>query len=344
MADLRKLWLVLPRAVRHFPADLASVFALVVLMGLTFLPGVRGTPFRILFGVPFVLFAPGYVLIGAVFPERGGERVRHDSETERSLSYLRKGIDVSERITLSFWFSIAIVPLLCLGLNFTPWGIRLVPVVLTIAGFTVIVGVVAAVRRWELPPEQRFRVPYREWWEKGYGEFVRPSSRADAVLNVLLVFSLLLAVGSVSYAIVAPQSGQQLTEFYVLTANETGALSADDYPTEFEIDQSESVIVGISNHEGRPVNYSVVVQLQRVEIQNNSTRVIETQRIDRLDAYVEANDTLNRPHSISPTMTGEELRLQYLLYRDSVPSNPTAENAYRSSQLWINVSSSTDSG
>jgi uncharacterized membrane protein len=344
MADFRKLWLVLPRAIRNFPADLATLIGLVVLMGLTLLSGVRGTPVQILIGLPFVLFAPGYVLVGALFPERGGERVPYDSETDRFFSYFRRGVDVYERIILSFWFSIAIVPLLSLGLNFTPWGIRLVPVVLTIAGVTVVGAVVAAVRRWDLPPEQRFRVPYREWWETGYDEFVRPSSRIDLVMNVVLVLSLLLAVGSASYAVVVPQNDQQFTEFYVLAENETGGLNADDYPTEFELDQSEQVIIGISNHEGRPTNYSVVVQLQRVEFQNNSTRVTETQRLDRFDSYVRPNSTLARPHTISPTMTGEELRLQYLLYRGSVPSNPTAANAYRRAHFWINVSSPEEQG
>lgn len=36
-------------------------------------------------------------------------------------------------------------------------------------------------------------------------------------------------------------------------------------------------------------------------------------------------------------MTGDELRLQYLLYRGSPPATSTQSNAYREVHLWVNV-------
>jgi len=36
-------------------------------------------------------------------------------------------------------------------------------------------------------------------------------------------------------------------------------------------------------------------------------------------------------------MTGENLRVQYLLYRGDPPAEPTQENAYRSLHLWVDV-------
>jgi uncharacterized membrane protein len=41
---------------------------------------------------------------------------------------------------------------------------------------------------------------------------------------------------------------------------------------------------------------------------------------------------------VTPTLTGQRLRLAYLLYRGSPPPDPTVENAYREVHLWINVS------
>ncbi len=76
-----------------------------------------------------VLFVPGYVLVAALFP---GAIIEGKPE-----------IDWIERIALSFGLSIAVVPLLGLLLNFTPWGIRFVPIVATIALFTVGIGYAA---------------------------------------------------------------------------------------------------------------------------------------------------------------------------------------------------------
>jgi uncharacterized membrane protein len=44
---------------------------------------------------------------------------------------------------------------------------------------------------------------------------------------------------------------------------------------------------------------------------------------------------------VTPRTTGERLRLQYLLYLDDPPENPTAENAYRSVHHWVNVTESS---
>src|SRR5660397_178940 len=71
---------------------------------------------RTLLGIPFILFMPGYTLIAALFPGKDD-------------------LDSIERIALSFGLSIAIVPLIGLGLNFTPFGIRLIPILFSISVF-----------------------------------------------------------------------------------------------------------------------------------------------------------------------------------------------------------------
>ena len=58
----------------------------------------------------------------------------------------------------SFGLSIAVVPLLGLALNYTPFGIRLVPVLVVLSVFTVSLAVVAGVRRQGLPEADRFVV------------------------------------------------------------------------------------------------------------------------------------------------------------------------------------------
>lgn len=359
------LRLLLPRPLRRFPADLAAIVLLVLATGVaTLAPVVSETPLRVVLGLVFALFAPGYAFIAALFPERGprveGTAATDDEESERSAATLdesdedavdapgglteradprRAGsIDGIERVALSFGLSIAITPLIGLLLNFTPFGIRLVPIVLSIGGFTLVASAIAALRRQALPDDERFRVPYRAWVGAVRAELFAPETRLDAVLNVVLVVSLLLAISSVGYAVLVPKSGESFSEFYLLTENESGALVADDYPENFTVGQSQPLTVGIGNHEHEQVDYSVVAELQRVSIRNNSTTVRESRTLDRFSRTIPANGSANWTHDVTPTLTGERLRLTYLLYRGSPPANPTVENAYRETHLWVNVS------
>jgi len=359
MVDRSRWWQLLPAPVRRLPADLAAVIALVgVTAAVVFLPIVSETPLRVIFGLPFVLFIPGYAFIAALFPEAGTFETSDDAaQDEVTDPNDRSGIDGIERVALSFGLSIAVVPLIGLVLNFTPWGIRLIPIMVAVSLFTVASTAVAARRRWALDPEDRFRVPWREWVREAQAELFEPASRTDAALNVLLVASILLAVGSVGYAIAVPQQGEAFTEFYLLTENEDGELVADDYPTEFTQGESESLVVGIGNHEHEPTQYSVVVALQEVRIENTSENAVndsdsggnisitveEEEVLRRFQTQVAHNETWHLQHNVTPTMTGERLRLTYLLYRGSPPEDPTVENAYRELHLWVNVTAPQES-
>ncbi len=324
------VWLLVPAPVRKLPADLAAVVIVTVLVCLSVLvPGVSETPLRLLFGLPFLLFLPGYALIAALFPEG-----KPDADSEGA------GIDGVERVALSIGMSLAAVPLLGVILNFTPWGIRLVPILVVVSLFTVGMVVVGAARRQALPPEERLHVPYREWLETGRKALFSPSSQLDGALNVLLAASMLLALGAVGYAVMFPPQGESFTEFYILSEDEDGELVAADYPSEFTLGESQPVVVGIENHEGESVEYSVVVQLQEVETVDNETRIRENEELDRFSSPTVADgDSWERDHDIQPTMTGEDLRVQYLLYRGEPPSEPSEENAYRDLHLWIDVES-----
>ena len=89
-----------------------------VTLFIIFVPQLNITPVRVVFGLPFVLFLPGYALISALFPGK-------------------EDLDGVERIALSFGLSIAVVPLIGLVLNYTPFGIRLVPIASAISIFII---------------------------------------------------------------------------------------------------------------------------------------------------------------------------------------------------------------
>nr|QNO46655.1 hypothetical protein LDPDHNFI_00009 [Methanosarcinales archaeon ANME-2c ERB4] len=131
---------------KRVPADLAVVITLTLACILFVLaPRLDETPVRLLLGLVLVLFLPGYSLVAALFPRRND-------------------LDSIERIALSFGLSIAIVPLIGLALNYTSYGIRLVPVLLGLSLFTISLAVVAGVRRGLVSEGERFVV---EGWGVG---------------------------------------------------------------------------------------------------------------------------------------------------------------------------------
>ncbi len=86
---------------------------------------------RYVLGVIYVLVLPGYVTVEALYYE------------ERSLKPL-------ERLALSLGLSLAIVPLIGLALNYTPLGIRLWPVMTTIALYTITMATIALYRKYKI--------------------------------------------------------------------------------------------------------------------------------------------------------------------------------------------------
>ena len=345
----RHWWLLIPEPLRRVPADLAATAILcLITVTVVVVPVLNETPLRVVFGLSFVLFLPGYAFIAALFPEAGDPPTEHDEEEESRLR--DRGIDGIERVALSFGLSIAIVPLLGLVLNFTPWGITLIPILLSVAGFTLVCLAIATYRRWELPVDDRFQVPYRDWVEQARAEVFEPDDQVDAALNVALALSVILAVGVLGYAVIFPPDGEQYSEFYILGEDEDGEYVAANYPTEWVVGNTEEIVTGVGNQEHETVEYTIIVQLQEVEFDRdadeNTTNVsvVESEEIERLEWTLAHNETRLEHLELgteNAEMIGEDRRLQFLLYADHeapVPDEPTLDNAYRDLHLWVNVS------
>ena len=91
----------------------------------------QSSPFiyvRYVFGAVAVLYFPGYTLIEALYPKK-------------------EDLDDLERLALSIGLSLALVPLVGLLLNYTPWGIRLDPIVISLSILGVALALIAAVRK-----------------------------------------------------------------------------------------------------------------------------------------------------------------------------------------------------
>jgi uncharacterized membrane protein len=333
----------------RWATDLQSLLVAVgLLWSVTLVPVVRDTPVRIVVALIMALFVPGYALIAVLFPERGPSvseetpTTPNDTADTTDAHSESGGIDVLERVVLSFGASIALVPLVGLVLNFTPWGLRLVPVLAGLTMLTVPLTVLAAVRRARLPMEERFDPKPGGWFVAALRGLTAPDDRTDAILNVLLVASVLLAAGSVAYAVSDPTPDERFTEFYLLTETETGELVAADYPTNFTTGTPESIVVGIGNEEGQSERYTVVTQLQSVRIDDQRVTVTDSRELDRFSRELSDSTTVNLTREITPReLTGNRLRLQFLLYRGPVPENPSGTTAYRETHLWVNVTVGT---
>lgn len=259
---------------------------------------------RIPLGLLMVLFVPGYTLIAALFPKM-------------------KDLDGIERVALSFGLSIAVVPLIGLGLNYTPWGIRLTPVVVSLAIFTLAMAGAAYLRRKSLPEEERFATNFRAATNSLKAEILADEkSRLDKALTIILVITIMLSIAALVYVIVTPKQGEKFTEFYILGPGG----KAYDYPTSVLAGNESTVIVGVVNHEYALVNYSLQLGL------NNST-------ILKRELALEHNQTWERPVSYALNKTGDGQKLQFLLYKEG---NFTAP--YRDLHLWVNVSRPEDVG
>src|SRR5438445_7969896 len=292
----------------HFqekPWDLYAAVSYTVVMAAVLLALNVGNLLAIL----LVLFVPGYVLVAVLFLKN----------TE---------IDWIERIALSFGLSIAIVPLLGLLLNFTPWGIRFAPIVVTITLFTVGVGYAAYWRRMRLPADQRLSLTVNlaipDWKEY---------SLLDKGLSVALASSIVVAGGTLVYVVLTPRTGETFTEFYILGpgGNTSG------YPSSLNISQPGSVIMGIANHESASVNYTVRIDLVGVVIVYNVTsRFNETVEVNRT-LWSTFNVTLadgrnwTQPYTFQINYAGL-WKVQFLLFKDGDFSS-----AYRELHLYVRV-------
>lgn len=288
-------------------------------------------PIQVLLGVPFVLVLPGYALTCALFP--GVNSDNPWSERGPVSRFYPRYISGIERIVLSVGLSIFVVPLLGLFLNFTPWGVTAGPYLMAL--LTVVVGgaLVAAVRRLLLPAEVRFVVPV-----PGYLRAFKHADRRTKLINVVIGSLLVLSLGVAGGALAAPGDGEQYTEFYLLTQNETsGELVSNDYPSRIAPGTSETVQVGIENQEARSMEYTMVVEAQRIEAVEGERLVVSRSELDRYQTTLEPGEStlIEQEISAGEEFAGERVRLTFMLYTTDVGSRPDIERAYRTTHIWI---------
>ena len=288
--------------INHFPKDLALVilFTLLCIPFVLIPPLNEISPIRIILGLPLVLFLPGYSLIATLFPKKDD-------------------LDAIERIALSFGLSIAITPLLGLALNYTPFGIRLSPILIVLSVFTISLAIGAHVRRSMIQEEGRFVVDF-EFKDFLLAQvfFSKKKKCIDRILSVVLIISIILAIFMVVYVIITPKEGEKFTEFYVLGPGG----KAEDYPTNLKVGEEGEVIIGVVNHEYTNTSYQLEVRLNGEVIDEKSIELMH-------------NETWESPFVFQSVEAGEDQKLEFLLYKGG--DRMKYKEAYRSLHLWVDV-------
>lgn len=277
--------------------DLWLIGILTVLLAVSIAVSPAGTA-RIVLGLPFLLFFPGYTLVAALFHKKGS-------------------LGGVERVALSFGLSIAVVPLIGLVLNFTPWGIRLDPILISVAAFIIVASGISAYRRGTLPPEERFAARFGLRIPSLQGQ-----GKADRILSIALVVAIVGSLATLGYVIASPRVGERFTEFYILGPGG----KAENYPIQLRLGEEGRVIVGIVNREHEPASYTLEIWIGG---EQTRLRILEEDR-DAVAVELEHERRWERLVGFAPQAPGRQ-KVEFVLYRDGEPyfSDPL--------HLWVDV-------
>ncbi|HET7323032.1 MAG TPA: DUF1616 domain-containing protein [Halococcus sp.] len=327
-------------SLRGLPGDLIVLIIYTVVVGGFIVVGDLSSILRFVIGIPFLLFVPGYAVLAALFPgrpSRNAGQVSSLSGMSRRFTSMRsiqqRGVRWGERVALSFGLSLFIIPILALILDLTPFPFRTGPIVTVLVLFSLLFALGGVVRRLRLSRAERFAVPVGYWAEDFLDGIT--DSPVDALLNIVLILAILVATASMTYALAVPKDAASYTGFSVGTQN-NGQFTVHDYPDSFTVGEPQPLTARIENHERQPMDYTVVIQLQRT---SDTGEVLARDKLDQFSTpTIPENRTWQRQHTVTPTIAEDNLQLTYLLYKGDVPQNPTERNAYRSIHLTIDVS------
>jgi uncharacterized membrane protein len=259
---------------------------------------------RVVLALPFLLFFPGYVLVAALFPRR-------------------TDLDGIKRVALSFLLSIAVDALIGLVLNYTSWGIKVYPILISISIFILIASVIAWYRRSTYLPAERFKVELHPRMPALF----KADNTFDRVLIIVLILAILGAAGTLVYTVAKPKVGERFTEFYLLGING----EADGYPKLFTYNRGRvtsvtyeeggsdvvvsepyaRIVLGIANREHHEETYRVEVLCngQRLSLKSGYATVDELGPI-----VLQHGEKWEQEIGFAPSGLGDGQRIEFLLY------------------------------
>jgi uncharacterized membrane protein len=256
-------------------------------------------PLRIVLGLAFLLFGPGYCLTAALFP-RGDD------------------LQPIERLGLSTGLSVALVSLLALLANWLPWGIQLWPVVVVEYGSAAMFGLVALWRRARLHEWEQYRpkLPQPPWaWRSPLGHLERR-------LYVLVAAAVVLAALTTAWVFLSPAPDEFMTEFYMVGPDGL----AEHFPYEVRSDENVTLSVGVVNREEQAHSYRL--ELWAIDSYNPERR----QQVAQEPPFtLLPGEERQWPLAWRMPWAGDDQQVELLLYSDADPL------PYCRLLLWLDV-------
>lgn len=292
---------------------IVDILSVLLIITITLIPS---TVVRVILGLPFLLFFPGYILMATLF--------------------VKNRITTLERVALSVGMSIAIVALIGFVLNYIPWGIRLESVLYSITAFIFLTSTFALVRRLRILKTNSFTSEFTlklPIWR---------SEKFNNPLSISLTIVILITLGVLSYTIAAPKVGEKFMEFYIL--GDQG--KAQDYPIEYSLKNGQVIQVkysdgtidditgfgvitlGIINHEQQTVFCSVKMKIDGEQTSINFNGTV-TDTIAPI--AVKQGEKWEEKIGIVPQHVGNNQKVELLLFKIN---ETTPENSLH---FWIDV-------
>ncbi len=237
---------------------------------------------RTIFGLPFVLLLPGYLLTTVLFPKAD------DLE----------GLD---RVALSMGLSIIIVPLIGLLLDYLSWGIRLFPMMLSLTVFNLILVVLGWRRRKKLPKEEQFTFTF----EINFINWTERFKESKVIHSALLITWLILFV-TVLNILFSPKISDGFTEFYITGQDGVAA----SYHEQLRVGEYEVVRAGVINNEHQKAIYRM-----EIRVDGDLIQTIAPISLEHLEKWEETV-------SFIVTEPKDAVKAEFLLFKDSQDTTP----------------------
>ena len=214
-----------------FPEKLPLDLLIVIIFSIIGVAMVLALPdgnfLRVIFGIPLLIFFPGYALVSLLWPRISLENI--------------------ERIALSFGLSIVLVAIVGLAMHY------LVDLSLSSisAGLLLIIILISSLAFY-----QRSKIPEDDVFVFHISNIipVLPKSKPEKSMVLFLAVCLIVSSIALGYIATRPATGETYTELYVLDINGT----TENYPVNLSVNEIGQVIVGVVCHESDSTDYEIL--------------------------------------------------------------------------------------
>lgn len=139
----------------------------------------------------------------------------------------------------------------------------------------------------------------------------------ERLLSGLLMAVIVLTIGSIIYLSNLPNTGEALTEFYILGMDGKAA----QYPVNVLVGNPVQLTLGIINHERQKTDYRVVISISGTE--NQTINGISLDKEEKWEG----------PVSFTPNITEERQKVTLFLYK--LPQDSQPQELY----IWVSIKS-----